>query len=103
MWIAKREKTKIKNEIDLIYDYKSNVIRRKITMKTQFLTQDRTRIDPIAHWIIGFSSRKFEDDRWHSIINFSIFSQQNLTFKHSSDMEISLEVKGSKRFKDCGV
>ena len=32
-----------------------------------------------------------------------IFSQQNLTFKHSVDAEIDLEVIGSKRFKRFGV
>ena len=62
-------------------------------------TQDSTRIDSIAHRIRGFLFCEFEDNRWHSRIDFSIFSQQNLTFKHSLDREVSLEAKLSKRFK----
>ena len=58
-------------------------------MKAQFLTQDSARINLISHRIKGFLS--------------SIFFQQNLTFKHSYDAEMSLEVKGSKRFKDRGA
>ena len=44
--IAKREKTIIKIEIDLIYDLKlkSNVIGIKIRTKTWFLTQDRLEL-----------------------------------------------------------
>ena len=72
-------------------------------MKTQFLTQDRARIDPIARWIRGFSFRKFEGDLWRSKFDFSLFSQRNLIFKYSSYAEMSLEAKGSKRFKDSGV
>ena len=72
-------------------------------MKTQFLTQDSAQIDPIARWIRGFSFREFEDDRWRSRINFSIFSQRNVTFKYSSDAEVSLEARGSKIFKYSGV
>ena len=29
--------------------------------------------------------------------------KQNSTFKHSLDVEIDLEAKGSKRLKNCGV
>ena len=101
----KKEKTEIKIKIDWIYDskIKSNDIGRKIVMKTQCLTQDSAQIDPIARRIRGFSFHKFEDDRWCSRIDSSLFYQQNLTFQHSSDAEMSLEAKGSKRFKDCGV
>ena len=72
-------------------------------MKTWFLTQDSARIDPITRRIRGFSSHKFKDDRWRSRIDFSLLSQRNLTFKLSSDVKMSLEAKGSKRFKNCGV
>ena len=44
-------------------------------MKTQFLTQDSIRIDQIAPQIRGFSFREFEDDRWRSRIDLSLFSQ----------------------------
>ena len=103
--IAKKEKTKIKIEIDLIYYSKLKyiVIKIKIRTKTWFLTQDSARIDQISRQIKGFSLREFEDKRWRSRINFSLFSQQNLTFKHSSDVEMSLEAKGSTIFKDGGV
>ena len=87
----------------MLLKLKSNVIGRKIRSKTRFLTQDSARIDPISFRIKGFSFRKFEDDRWHLRINFSLFSQRNLTFKHSVGAEIDLEAIGSKRLKDCGV
>ena len=100
-----RHKTEIIIEIDLIYNLKlnSNIIGRKIRIKTQFLTKDSAQIHPISHKIICFSFRKFEDGRWRSRIDFSLFSLLNFTFKHSLDVKMSLEVKGSKRFKDCGV
>ena len=69
-------------------------------MKTQILTRDSARNDPIDRRIKGFLFRDFEDDCWHSRNNFSIFSPQNLTFKHSLDEEIDLEDEESKRFKD---
>ena len=65
-------------------------------MKTLFLNQDSIQIDPISHRIKGFSFHKFEDDRWHSIISFSLFSQSNLTFKHSLDVKINLEAKEAR-------
>ena len=60
-------------------------------MKTRFLTQDSAQIDLISCQIKGYSFHEFEDDRWHSRIDFSLFSQWNLIFKNSSDAEISLE------------
>ena len=65
--------------------------------------RDSARIDPIDHRIKKISFRKFVEDRRHSRINFSLFSHQNLTFKHSLDMKIDLEAKESKRFKDLDV
>ena len=62
--------------------------------------EDSARIDSISRGIKGFSFYEFEDNHWHSRTDFSLFSQQNLTFKHSFDAEIDLEVKD--RFKDCG-
>ena len=54
---AKREKIKIKTKIQQIYysKLKSNVIGREIRKKTQILTRDNTRIDPIDPRIKGFS------------------------------------------------
>ena len=72
-------------------------------MRTRFLTQDSARIDLMFCHIKGFSFRIFEDDRWPSKINFSLFSQQNLTLKYSFNVKMSLEAKGNNRFKDCGV
>ena len=91
-------KTKIKIKINLIYYSKltSNVVGREIRKKTQILIRDNVRIDPIALRIKGFSKSNFR----HSSSDFSPFSQQNLTFKHSSDTEIDLDDKESKRFKD---
>ena len=55
---AKREKTKIKSEIRLIYDYKLkyNIIGRDIRRKTRVLTQNSARNDPIdfAIWKSSF-------------------------------------------------
>ena len=45
---------------------------------------------------IGFSFCEFKDDHWCSRINFSLFSQQNLTFKHSSDVKMILEVNETR-------
>ena len=72
-------------------------------MKTQFLTQDNAWVDPISCRINGYSFCEFEDNPWHSRIDFSLFSQRNITFKYSVDTKIDLEAIGSKRFKDCGV
>ena len=72
---------------------KYNVIGRKIRIKTWFLTKDSTRIDPISRRIKGFLFREFKDNCWYSRIDFSLFSQQNLTFKQSLDVEIYLEAK----------
>ena len=46
---AKREKTKIKSKINLVYNskMKSDVIRREIRRKTQILTRDSTHNDLI--------------------------------------------------------
>ena len=98
-WMWREKKTKIKNEINLNY----NVIGRDIRRKTLMLTQDSARIDPIARRIKGFSFSEFEDDCQHSRRDFSLFSQWNLTFKHSIDVEINLEDKESKKFKDWDV
>ena len=102
--ISARKDSK-KPKIDLIYNskLKSNVIGRKIRTKTRFVTQDSARIDLIVRRSKGFSFCEFEDDHWCSKIDFSLFSQQNLSFKCSSDVEMSLEAKGRKRFKNCGV
>ena len=98
---VKREKIKIKSKIRLISysKLKSNVIRRYIRRKTQFLTHDSAQIDPINCQIKGFSFHQFEDNCQHSRSNFSLFSQQNVTFKHSLDVEMSLEEKG----RDSGI
>ena len=99
MW--RKQKIKIK----LIYDLKLkyNDIGRNIRRKTQILTRDSAQINPINRQIKGFSFLEFEDYRWHPRINFSLFSQQIITIKHSSDVEMSLEAKGIKRFKDWDV
>ena len=93
-----RREQKIEIEINSIYDLKLkfNVTGREIRRKTQ----DSTQIDPIAFRIKGFLFRKFEDDRQYSRSDFSMFSQRNLTFKHSLDAKIDLEDEGSERFKD---
>ena len=98
---VKREKTKIKSKIRLIYylKLKSDIIGRKIRRKTKILIWDSAQIDPTDGWIKSFSFHEFEDDRRHSRRNFSLFSQQNLNFKYSSNAQMSLEVKGSKKFK----
>ena len=72
-------------------------------IKTRFLTQDSAQIDPISLRIRGFSFCEFKDNFWHSRIDFSLFFERNLTFKHSLDVEVDLEAKGIKRFDDCGV
>ena len=98
----KREKTKIKSNIILIYDskLKYNDIGLRITMKTHNLNRSRARIDPIDRWIKGFLFCNFEDEIRHSRGNFSLFFLRNLYFKHSLDAEMSLEEEEMKRFKD---
>ena len=80
----------------LKHNDKSQMIRRK----THNLTQSRAQIDPIDCQIKGFSFRDFEAKIWHLIGNFSSFFRQNLDFRHSLDMEMSLEDEAIKRFKD---
>ena len=68
--------------------------------KTCNLTRDSNRNDLINHRIHGFSFHDFEDNLRCSRGKFSLIDQQNLTFKHYVDAEMSLEVIGSKRLKD---
>ena len=72
-------------------------------MKMHNLTQSHARIDPIDHWIKGFSFHDFEDIIWHSIGDFSLFFWRNVNFKHSLDAEMSLEEEEIKRFEDWVV
>ena len=81
---------------------KSNVIRRKIRTTTRFLTQDSAQIDLIPCQIKGFS---FPNSK--TIVGIqeliSSYSLNEITFKHSVDAKIDLEVIGRKIFKDFGV
>ena len=72
-------------------------------MKTHNLTLDSDRNDPINHRIQGFSFCDFEDDHRCSRDKFSLFDRRNLASNHFFEKEMSLEVIGSKRFKDDGV
>ena len=55
------------------------------------LTKNSVRNDPIDRWIKGSSFRNFENEFPHSRNIFSLFSPQNLTFKHSLDAKINQE------------
>ena len=103
--IAKREKSEIKSKINLIYESKlqSNDTGWKIRRKTHNLTQDSTWNDPIDREIKTFSFCDFEDDSWHSWGKFSLIFWRNLTFNYFLNAEMSLQVKGRKRFKDSHV
>ena len=103
--IMKIEKTLKFYQIGLIYcsKLKSNATWRKIREKTCNLTQNCARNDPIHHWIKAFHFA-FQKTKIQSLSSeFSLFSQQNLDFKHSSDAEMSLEEEEIKRFKDWGI
>ena len=101
----KREKTENKSKVRLIYNLKLkyDVIGRDIRRKTRILTLNSARNDPIDRQIKGSSFHDFEDEFWHSRTNSSLFSPQNLTFKHSLEAKIDLEEEKSKRFKDWDV
>ena len=71
--------------------------------KTHNLTQDRDQNNPINRRIQGFSFHDFEDDHWCLRGEFSLFYRQNLTSNHFVDVEMSLKVIESKRFKIFGV
>ena len=66
-------------------------------------TRDSDQNDPINRWIQGFSYHDFEDDHRRSRNEFSLYFRRNLTFNHSVDAEMSLEVIESNIFKDGGV
>ena len=66
-------------------------------------TRDSNQNDLINLRIPGFSFHDFENDIQCSRGKFSLFDRRNLTFNHSVYKEMSLEVIGSKRFKDGGV
>ena len=68
--------------------------------KTHNLTRRHAKNDPIDLRIKGSSLLNFEDKFRHSRGDFSLFSQQNLTLKHSSNAKNDLEEEKSKRFKD---
>ena len=72
-------------------------------MKKLILTKNSTRNAPNDRRIKGSSFHDFKDEFWYSRSDFSLFSQRNLTFKHSLDMEINLEEEESKKFKDGDV
>ena len=54
--------------------------------------QDSDRNDQINLQIQRFSFRDFENDLRYSIGEFSLIDRRNLTFNHSVDAEMSLEV-----------
>ena len=60
-------------------------------MKTHNLTRSHAQNDPINRWIQGFSFRDFENEVWRSRCDFFRFFQPILDFKHSSNIEMSLE------------
>ena len=97
-------KTKIKYKINLIYNskLKSNDTWRNIGRKTRNLTQSWARNDPIqGFWfrrIQGFSFCDFENKFQHSRGDLFQFSPPILDFKHSTDVEMSLEEVKNKRF-----
>ena len=64
---------------------------------------DSDRNDPINRRIQGFSFHNFENDLRCSREKFSLIDRRSLTFNHSVDVKMSLEVIRSKRFKDGGV
>ena len=99
------EITKIKTKIKLNYDPKLQIddTWQKIRRKTRNLTQDSDRNDPISRRIQGFLFCDFENDSQCLRDKFSLIDRRNLTFNHSVDAEMSLEVIRSKRFKDGGV
>ena len=82
---------------------KFDVTRREIRRKILNITLNRAQNGSIDHWIKGSSFHNFEDEFQHSRGDFSLFSKQNLTFKHSLDAEIDLDEEESKRFKDWDV
>ena len=86
-------KTKIKSKIKIIYDskLKSNTTRRYIRRKTGSLTRSRAENNPINLQIQGFSFCNFENKFKCSRGGFFRFSPPIFNFKHSSDMEMSLE------------
>ena len=67
-------------------------------MKRLNLTQSRARNDPINCQIQGFSLLDFENEVRRSRCDFFQFSQPLLDFKHSLDVEMSLEEEEFKRF-----
>ena len=69
-------------------------------MKTRNLTWSRAQSDLIDRRMKGFSFHNFENKIQHSRGDFSLFFRQNLDFKDSVDMEMSLEEQEIKRFKD---
>ena len=72
-------------------------------MKTRNLTQSRARNDPINYRIQDFSFRDFKNKVWRSRCDFFRFPRLIFDFKHSLDVEMSLEDVEIKRFSDCGV
>ena len=102
--MRRERKTKIKIKIHLIYELKlkSCVIGRDIRRKTQILTEDSAWIDPIACQIKWILFREYKDDRWHSRINFSLFSQgislsntpwtQKLIYKQRKARDLRIEM-----------
>ena len=106
--ITKRAKLNLICNIKLIYvsKLKSNVIGQNFMKKTCNLGQNCTQNDPINHRIKAFHSACWEINIWSSYYNFFLFSQWNLDFKHSPDVEMSQEeeeardsrIEISKRF-----
>ena len=72
--------------------------------KTRNLTRRYAWNDPIDRQIKGFWLCNFENEVQSSRGDFFRFFLQNLDFKHSLDMKMSLEEEEeSKRFKDWVV
>ena len=72
-------------------------------MKTHNLTRSRAQNDPNNHRIQGISFRNFENQFWRSRCDVFLFFQLILDFKHSSDVEMSVEELEIIRLSNCGV
>ena len=74
------------------------MLQEEILGKKCNLTRSRARNDQITRQIKGFSFCDFKNKAQHSREDLFLFSPQNLDFKHSLDMKMSLEEVENKRF-----
>ena len=77
--------------LELEFFYHFIIGQRIIILEMKSITQNQSKNDPINRQIKAFNSVFSKIDIRSSSNEFSLFSRPSIDFKHSSDVEMSIE------------